>query len=620
MSCTEAISYSNETDIPALTYPYRSLLLQFLQCASENIELYARRKLNLFFPKVSKNAMIDLCHEAEEILSTEPSLIDIQSPCTIVGDIHGHVLDLLRILKYCGVPHDDHMNPKFKIDISPEININIKKTHNFKYIFLGDLIDRGEFSVETITIIFLLKILYPANVYIIRGNHEFDYLAKQCGFFQQVSSLFNNYNNLSRSQNTLTEKLMTLKRDTPGSEVYGAFMSAFSYLPFGVRVDGKMLCIHGGIGPNFTNADILSNVTRPIKEFGVNGIVDTVLWSDPKTSEKKAPQKGQAPNVTNNNITFSEPVILPLRSTTQKSVTFTPADLNLDQSNSFAPSSRGTGYLFSSSALDQFLKASNLDVLVRAHECVIDGCEEQFNGRLITVFSASNYCGFVWNYSAVLSVKPPETVTKNDSPKRSIFNRCEVFKFYPLDYLKRPQPITINISSNLDTFSDSNKNNNNGGGGAGSARVIELSGYYRRYSSDVTKKTPISQLLQTPSLGARSMTARNNNNDQDDSKSGNPILQTVSLHDPHKLAGLKSNVRPSFVRHDATKFRQNQLINKLKRAQTHQPELPAFQLPSVNSQSINEMAPLQQMNKRISPSEIAATSKLRDRPNSEFKP
>lgn len=599
MSTDPTTDSTPEQGSTTFTYPFHSLLYQFLQSTSEDIDLYARRKINLFFPKVSKDVIIELCHEVEYILQMEPSLIDTTSPCVIIGDIHGHVLDLYRILKYFGTPNEKNINNKFKVD---GIRFDKVLPENTKYIFLGDLIDRGEFSVETIIIVFLLKIIFPTNVYIIRGNHEFDYLAKQCGFYSQVSSSFNEYNSLSKSQNTFTEKLMTLKRDSPGSEVYQAFLDAFSYLPFGVRIDGKMLCIHGGIGPKVFNTDSIASIVRPIKDFGVNDIVDSILWSDPKPDDNKsATQKSN--NVIIEASTFSEPTVEPLNS-----VSNNYQQKEFDRNLYFVPSNRGSGFLYGYSALDHFLKASNLDVLVRAHECVLEGCEEVFDGRLITVFSASNYCGFVRNFSAVLYVKGQDDQNK----LKSIFERCEVMRFYPLEYLKRPQPITINISSNI---SDNNNNNQS------SSRVIELSGYYRRYSSDVTKKTPLSQLLQTPLKNtSQSSSIQSSRNDADEGPN-------VLLHDPHKLAGLKSGApRPSFVRHDVSKFRQNQLLNKLKRNQTHQVELPAFSMPTQLKQQGSQrdivaasQAPNQTC-KRISPAAISATSMLKNRPNSEFKP
>lgn len=132
MNVSTTENYSQDT-LPVSLHHFRSLFYQFLHSAREEIEFYARNKINLIFPNVSKSTMIDLCHEAELIFRTEASLIDIQSPCLIIGDIHGHVLDLLRILKHCGVPHEDHLDPRFKD--GSNIETTYKQVPNLKYIF-----------------------------------------------------------------------------------------------------------------------------------------------------------------------------------------------------------------------------------------------------------------------------------------------------------------------------------------------------------------------------------------------------------------------------------------------------------------------------------------------------
>ncbi|KAK8880568.1 hypothetical protein M9Y10_003248 [Tritrichomonas musculus] len=572
MNVSTTENYSQDT-LPVSLHHFRSLFYQFLHSAREEIEFYARNKTNLIFPNVSKSTMIDLCHEAELIFRTEASLIDIQSPCLIIGDIHGHVLDLLRILKHCGVPHEDHLDPRFKD--GSNIETTYKQVPNLKYIFLGDLIDRGEFSVETITIVFLLKVLFPTNVYIIRGNHEFDFLAKQCGFLAQVCNIFTDEDVPTFQESPYGE---VFRRESPGSQVYSAFMSSFSYLPFGIRIDEKMLCVHGGIGPRVTSINSVSDIVRPINDFGMSEVADSLLWSDPfqsESAEDKTNQKNKLPFLTIDEPSFSEPIVTPLQPMKRSK-----SDVNSSATKFFEPSNRGTGFIFGYPALDHFLNSSDLEVLVRAHECVLAGCEELFNGRLITVFSASNYCGFVKNYSAILHVK--SKTDENDNT--TILNRCEVFRFIPLDYLKKPVPITINISRNLDTFSPDHTN-------LSSARVIELSGYYKRYSSQMTKNTPITQLIQKPlkqtKVNYPKSDAQNNNSNNDDNSNENNT-QFVSLRDPHKLAGLKGNAPSTFVRRDVSQFRQNQLLNKLpkfgmKRTHTHQAELPAFIMPKASN-------------------------------------
>ncbi|KAJ1917680.1 putative serine/threonine protein phosphatase [Tieghemiomyces parasiticus] len=93
-------------------------------------------------------AVLSICETVKSLLFNEPNVLKIDPPVTVVGDIHGQFFDLLEILTLG--------------DNLPNVN----------YLFLGDYVDRGLRSVETISLLFCLKIRYPANVFLIRGNHE----------------------------------------------------------------------------------------------------------------------------------------------------------------------------------------------------------------------------------------------------------------------------------------------------------------------------------------------------------------------------------------------------------------------------------------------------------------
>lgn len=336
--------------------PYEALLNKFMQAVTADIEFYACQNVQLNLPSITKQMLLLLISNVEIIFRSEPILLDIESPCTIVGDIHGHILDLFRILKTQGLPDTT------------------------RYVFLGDLVDRGEFSVETIALVYLLKILWPQNVFIIRGNHEFDFLAAQCGFKKQLLDTYYD------------------------ESIYRHYLSSFSEIPLAIRIDNKMLCVHGGIGPSLFSIKQIASLQKPIHDFG-SELIDPLLWSDPN-----------------------------------------------DSVETFEPSSRGTGFFFSESVLDEFLTLSNLEVLIRAHECVIEGSEAKFHGKLITVFSASNYCGIVKNMSAIIKVSGPMEYSS--------------VRFPPLDYLKRPihvrtmQRISSSLSSTIFNTARVNKMDN----------------------------------------------------------------------------------------------------------------------------------------------------------------
>ena len=78
----------------------------------------------------------------------EDNLLSLHDPVTIVGDIHGQYYDFLKILELGGNPE------------------------KIKYLFLGDYVDRGMFSIEVILLLYTLKINYPSNFFILRGNQN----------------------------------------------------------------------------------------------------------------------------------------------------------------------------------------------------------------------------------------------------------------------------------------------------------------------------------------------------------------------------------------------------------------------------------------------------------------
>lgn len=371
---------------------YESLLYKFMQAVSADIEFYACQNIQLNLPSITKQMLLLIISNVQLIFQSEPILLDIESPCTIVGDIHGHILDLFRILKTQGLP-----------DVT-------------RYVFLGDLVDRGEFSVETIALVYLLKIIWPQNVFIIRGNHEFDFLASQCGFKKQLLDTYND------------------------ESIYRHYLSSFSEIPLAIRIDNKMLCVHGGIGPSLFSVKQISTLEKPIHDFG-SELIDPLLWSDPN-----------------------------------------------DTVESFEPSSRGTGFFFSESVLDEFLNLSNLEILIRAHECVMEGAEPKFHRKLITVFSASNYCGIVKNMSAIIKVTAPM--------------EFHSVKFPPLDYLKRPvhvktmQRISTSLSSTVFNTARVNKMENK-------KFPILSSGFPgERHSMDMSARGQQSQFKTVPNFKA----------------------------------------------------------------------------------------------------------------------
>lgn len=168
---------------------------------------------------------------SKEIISSQPIFLHLVAPLVVCGDIHGNYFDLLRIFEKCGDP---------------------SKTN---YLFLGDYIDRGKYSINTMILLLLYKIKYPLNFFLLRGNHETKAVNKQYGFYEECENIYN-------------------------SNIWNLFNTVFDYFPIAALIDKKIFCIHGGISPRLKNLKQLNKIKRPLRDTE-SGLVGDLLWSDP---------------------------------------------------------------------------------------------------------------------------------------------------------------------------------------------------------------------------------------------------------------------------------------------------------------------------------------------------
>ena len=234
-------------------------------------------------------------------------LLELEAPIKICGDVHGQYYDLLRLFEYGGYP--------------PESN----------YLFLGDYVDRGKQSLETICLLLAYKIKFPENFFLTRGNHECASINRIYGFYDEC------------------KKRYSIK-------LWKIFTDCFNCLPVAALLDDKILCMHGGLSTELEKVEQIKLLVRP-SDVPEQGLLCDLLWSDPE-----------------------------------------------ENPDGFGPNDRGVSVTFNSVVIDNFLKANDLDLICRAHQVVEDGYEFFGNRKLVTVFSAPNYCGEFDNSGAMMTV------------------------------------------------------------------------------------------------------------------------------------------------------------------------------------------------------------------------
>ncbi|KAK4441343.1 Serine/threonine-protein phosphatase BSL3 [Sesamum alatum] len=296
------------------------------------------------------NEIADLCDSAERIFASEPSVLQLKAPIKIFGDLHGQFGDLMRLF-------DEYGSPSTAGDIA-----------YIDYLFLGDYVDRGQHSLETITLLLALKVEHPHQIHLIRGNHEAADINALFGF-----------------------RIECIERmgERDGIWAWHRINRLFNWLPLAALIEKKIICMHGGIGRSINHVEQIENIQRPIAMEAGSLVLMDLLWSDPTEN---------------------------------------------DSVEGLRPNARGPGLVtFGPDRVMEFCNNNDLQLIVRAHECVMDGFERFAQGHLITLFSATNYCGTANNAGAILVLGrdlvvvpklihplPPAISSPETSPERHI--------------------------------------------------------------------------------------------------------------------------------------------------------------------------------------------------------
>ncbi|KAK5980385.1 Serine/threonine-protein phosphatase [Trichostrongylus colubriformis] len=195
----------------------------------------------------NRSQLQEVLRTAANIFLDECSLLEIPLPCMVYGDTHGQYSDLLRWLNLNGWPHTT------------------------RCVFLGDFVDRGSHGVELFALISCLKVCFPDNIFVLRGNHEEESLNQLYSFANEVHHKFD---------------AKTPDGKTPREPMYDHFKNVFMNLPLACLIGKDILAMHGGISPKLRSLQDIREISRPIEEFMKGTLACDLVWSDPDTLNK----------------------------------------------------------------------------------------------------------------------------------------------------------------------------------------------------------------------------------------------------------------------------------------------------------------------------------------------
>ncbi|GFY96759.1 serine/threonine protein phosphatase 2A [Actinidia rufa] len=368
-----------------------------------------------------------LCDQARAILVEEWNVQPVKCPVTVCGDIHGQFYDLIELFRIGGN--------------APDTN----------YLFMGDYVDRGYYSVETVTLLVALKVRYRDRITILRGNHESRQITQVYGFYDECLRKYGNAN------------------------VWKFFTDLFDYLPLTALIESQIFCLHGGLSPSLDTLDNIQALDRIQEPRGV-GVTEVVsfscsesikippkmpwgqgdasgvrLWSEfsgfcffssfcrRKRCAGSSPEREWSCKDMPVFLDWCSPQRVGIDSSLERNwvnilkgagkLQSCPLDdlrrgrdggglvpvphegpmcdllwSDPDDRCGWGISPRGAGYTFGQDIASQFNHTNGLSLISRAHQLVMEGYNWCQDKNVVTVFSAPNYCYRCGNMAAILEI------------------------------------------------------------------------------------------------------------------------------------------------------------------------------------------------------------------------
>eukprot|EP00825_Cyclidium_porcatum_P025700 TRINITY_DN2786_c0_g1_i1.p1 TRINITY_DN2786_c0_g1~~TRINITY_DN2786_c0_g1_i1.p1 ORF type:complete len:703 (+),score=70.10 TRINITY_DN2786_c0_g1_i1:335-2443(+) len=281
-----------------------------------------------------KELILHLCDEVIKILQEQATVQRLRVPIKIFGSIFGRFNELLRFFDNFGIPSES-----FEQDGDIE---------RFDYLFLGNYVDRGFNSLETICLLLALKVKYPEQIMLLRGQHEDSSINKICGFGEECS--------------------LRISEDIDDEfSVFHRINQVFEYFPVAAVIDDKIFCVNNGLGPKINRLSDLDQIQRPINLKSNDmqtQMVQELLWNE-----------------------------------------YSNTDINIEQATTKQNWHQKIICRFGDIKVNQFLAENNLNMLIRGSECVAEGLERNKLGTVTNIFSCPDYTGKFKNSGALIKIK-----------------------------------------------------------------------------------------------------------------------------------------------------------------------------------------------------------------------